>query len=246
MNPARYSRQILLPQIGRDGQEILHDSHALLLGVGGLGSAAALYLAAAGLGRLTLVDGDRVENSNLQRQIAHGEDGIGEFKARSAQQRILALKSEVQVAAITRRADAKALEGLIASADVVLDCSDNFPTRYAVNAACVAQQRPLVSGAAVRLEGQLAVFRPGRPDSPCYHCLYADDGSQGEACEDAGVLGPVVGVIGSLQATEAIKLLLGLDSAACGRLTLYDAACGSWRTLTIPPDPACPVCRKRV
>jgi molybdopterin-synthase adenylyltransferase len=236
----RYSRQMILPQVDTHGQQALRDSHVLVIGVGGLGSAAALYLAAAGVGRLTLVDRDRVELSNLQRQIAHRHGDIGRPKAESARDSLLALNPELAVTAVNSGLDATLLARLVGAADVVLDCSDNFPTRFALNRACVAARKPLVSGAAIRLEGQVAVFRPG---GPCYQCLYRDEsGEATESCEQAGVLGPLVGVIGSLQALEALKLLLGLGETLDGRLLLFDAARGSFRELKLKRDPACPTC----
>ncbi|HXG29946.1 MAG TPA: molybdopterin-synthase adenylyltransferase MoeB [Nevskiales bacterium] len=236
----RYARQMILPQVDTHGQQALRDSHALVIGVGGLGSAAALYLAAAGVGRLTLVDRDRVELSNLQRQIAHRHGDIGRPKAESARDSLLALNPEVAVTSVNSGLDAALLARLVSEADVVLDCSDNFPTRYALNRACVAARKPLVSGAAIRLEGQVAVFRPG---GPCYQCLYRDEpGEATESCEQAGVLGPLVGVIGSLQALEAVKLLLGLGETLDGRLLLFDAARSRFRELKLKRDPACPGC----
>jgi adenylyltransferase/sulfurtransferase len=238
----RYSRQMILPQVDTHGQQTLLDSQALVIGVGGLGSAAATYLAAAGVGRMTLVDRDRVELSNLQRQIAHRHQDIGRPKAESARDRLLALNPEIRIEAINSRLDETLLARLVGAADVVLDCSDNFPTRFALNRACVAARKPLVSGAAIRLEGQVAVFRPG---GPCYRCLFHDEaGATTESCEDAGVLGPLVGVIGSLQALETIKLLLGLGGTLDGRLLLFDATRAAFRELKLKRDPDCPTCSK--
>lgn len=239
---SRYSRHMVMPQVQVNGQELLLDSHVLVVGAGGLGSPAALYLAAAGVGQLTVADGDRVDLSNLQRQILHGEADVGRPKAESAAAALRALNSDVTVEPLARRVQQEQLAALARDADLVLDASDNFPTRFAVNRACIAARRPLISGAAIRLEGQLAVFRPGVGDSPCYRCLYGEQGQAGERCEDAGVLGPLVGVIGSLQALEAIKLLLGLDAGAVGRLTTFDAERGQWRSFRIPRDPECPAC----
>lgn len=236
----RYSRQMILPQVDTHGQQTLLDSHALVIGVGGLGSAAATYLAAAGVGRLTLVDRDRVELSNLQRQIAHRQQDIGRPKAESARDTLLALNPEIRIEAINSQLDEALLTSLVGAADIVLDCSDNFPTRFALNRACVAARKPLVSGAAIRLEGQVAVFRPG---GPCYQCLFRDEtGDATESCEQAGVLGPLVGVIGSLQALEAIKLLLGLGETLEGRLLLFDAERTGFRELKLKRDPRCPTC----
>ncbi|MGH8453647.1 MAG: HesA/MoeB/ThiF family protein [Nevskiales bacterium] len=239
----RYSRQMILPQVDTHGQQTLLDSQALVIGVGGLGSAAATYLAAAGVGQLTLVDRDRVELSNLQRQIAHRHQDIGRPKAESARDTLLALNPEVRVTAINSRLDETLLTKLVGAADVVLDCSDNFPTRFALNRACVTAHKPLVSGAAIRLEGQVAVFRPG---GPCYQCLFRDEaGEVSESCEQAGILGPLVGVIGSLQALEAIKLLLGLGETLEGRLLLFDAEHARFRELKLKRDPRCPTCSNR-
>lgn len=239
---SRYSRHMVMPQVQVNGQELLLDSHVLVIGAGGLGSAAALYLAAAGVGRLTIADGDRVDLSNLQRQILHREADVGRLKAESAADTLGAINTGVTVEPLAERLDEARLTALADGADVVVDASDNFPTRFAVNRACIAARRPLVSGAAIRLEGQLAVFEPGVGKSPCYRCLYAEEGEAGERCEDAGVLGPLVGVIGSLQALETIKLLLGLDRDTIGRLATFDAERGEWRRFKAPRDPACPDC----
>ncbi len=238
----RYSRQILLPQIGYEGQQKLLDGHALIIGAGGLGSPAALYLAAAGVGRLTLADHDVVELSNLQRQILHDSHSLGRAKADSARARLTALNPDVEVVALQQRLQADALHALVAQADVVLDASDNFATRFAINAACLATATPLVSGAAIRFEGQLSVFEPARADSPCYRCLYRDGEEAEQTCADNGVLAPVVGVIGSLQALEAIKLLSGSGDTLCGRLLLFDALRHEFRSIRLRRDPDCPVC----
>lgn len=234
-----------MPEIGVAGQEVLRDSHVLIVGAGGLGAPAALYLAAAGVGRLTLADSDALELSNLQRQILYRENDLGRPKALSAQQQLNALNPDVKVEAVSARIDAAALDPLVQAADIVLDGSDNFPTRYAVNAACVAARKPLISGAAIRLEGQLAVFTPGRGDSPCYACLYPPlppgDETQ-ERCEDSGILGPVAGVIGTLQATAALRLRLGIGASASGQLWLFDARGWSMRQVRIPRDPHCAIC----
>ncbi|WP_287029579.1 molybdopterin-synthase adenylyltransferase MoeB [Pseudomonas sp. UBA6310] len=238
----RYSRQILLKQIDVDGQLRLKQSRVLIVGLGGLGSPVALYLAAAGVGELHLADFDTVDLTNLQRQIAHDSVSIGRTKVDSAMARLHALNPEVRLLAHRTALDADCLADAVAAVDLVLDCSDNFGTREAVNAACVATSRPLVSGAAIRLEGQLSVFDPRQADSPCYHCLYGH-GSEAElTCSEAGVVGPLVGVVGSLQALEALKLLAGFGEPLVGRLLLIDAFGSRFRELRVRRDPECPVC----
>jgi adenylyltransferase/sulfurtransferase len=238
----RYSRQILLPQIGVEGQQQLLDARVLIIGAGGLGSAAALYLASAGIGHITIADHDHVELSNLQRQILHRHQDIGRPKVDSARDTLTRLNPDLQVTGLQARLDGAQLAALIEPVDLVVDGSDNFATRFAVNAACVQQRTPLVSGAAIRMEGQLAVFDSRRADSPCYRCLYKEGAEPDQTCTDNGVLAPVVGVIGSLQALEAIKVLLNLGETLCGRLLLFDALYSDWRSLTLRKDPACPVC----
>ncbi len=243
----RYSRHILLEEIGVAGQERLLAAHVVVIGAGGLGSPVALYLAAAGVGRLTICDCDTVELSNLQRQIAHGSAAIGRNKAESARLSALALNPEVMVRALPQRMDAAALRTLAAEADVVIDASDNFATRHAINAACVAQRKPLVSGAALRFDGQVAVFDLRRADSPCYHCLFPDSGGADETrCAENGVFAPLVGIIGATQAAEALKLLAGAGRSLHGRLLLLNALEMEWRTIRVPKDPACPVCASMV
>ena len=238
----RYSRQILLPQFGIEGQQALLDSHVLIVGAGGLGSPAALYLAAAGIGRISIADDDVVESSNLQRQILHREADIGRPKAESAHAHLRALNPRLRVEAITERLQGEALEARVRAADIVLDCCDNFATRFAINAACTRQGRPLVSGAAIRLEGQVTVFDLRKDDSPCYRCLYREEGEQEETCSENGVLGPLVGIIGSIQALEAIKLLAGMGETLAGRLLVLDGLHLEWRELKLRKDPECPVC----
>jgi molybdopterin/thiamine biosynthesis adenylyltransferase len=238
----RFSRQIMLPQIDVRGQERLRDSRALVVGAGGLGSPAALYLAAAGVGCLSIADPDAVELSNLQRQILHGNADLGRPKVESARDSLLAINPAVQVMTLHARLAGADLARAVTEADVVLDCSDNFSTRFAVNAACVGARTPLVSAAAVRFEGQIAVFDPRDAHSPCYACLYRDGETADETCADNGILAPVVGVFGTLQALEAIKLLLSLGTSLAGRLVIFDALAHDWRTLRLPRDPACPVC----
>ncbi|TDR80354.1 adenylyltransferase/sulfurtransferase [Paludibacterium purpuratum] len=238
----RYSRHILLPQIDVTGQRRVSAGRALVVGAGGLGSPVALYLASAGVGLITVADDDTVELSNLQRQIAHDMASLGQAKAQSAQARMLGLNPDIQVTALCRRLGPDDLLQQVAAHDVVLDCSDNFATRHAINRAAVAAQVPLVSGAAVRFDGQLAVFDSRQADSPCYHCLFPEDGPATDGpCATFGVLAPLVGVIGSLQAVEAIKLLAGIASPL-GRLTVYDALEGGFRQFKVPRDPDCPVC----
>jgi molybdopterin/thiamine biosynthesis adenylyltransferase len=242
----RYSRQILLPQIGVAGQQQLLDARVLIIGAGGLGSAAALYLASAGVGHITIADHDKVELSNLQRQILHRHQDIGRPKVDSARDTLTRLNPDLQVTGLPVRLDGEQLAALIGPLDLVIDGSDNFATRFAVNAACVQQHTPLVSGAAIRMEGQLAVFDSRRADSPCYRCLYKEGEEPDQTCTDNGVLAPVVGVIGSLQALEAIKVLLNLGETLCGRLLLFDALYSEWRSVKLSRDPACPVCGVRV
>jgi adenylyltransferase/sulfurtransferase len=238
----RYSRQIMLAQIGIEGQQKLLEAHAVVIGLGGLGSPAAMYLAAAGVGRLTLVDFDAVDLSNLQRQIAHRSADIGRPKVESARDTLLALNPQIRVDTLQQRLDEAQMARLFAAADVVIDGSDNFATRFAVNAACVARHTPLVSGAAIRMEGQVGVFLPENPDSPCYRCLFHEDEEPDQRCSDTGVLSPVVGIIGSLQATEAIKVITGSGTPLVGRWLLLDALTMQWREIRLRKDPECPVC----
>ncbi|VVM73124.1 Molybdopterin-synthase adenylyltransferase [Pseudomonas fluorescens] len=241
----RYSRQVLLAQVDIDGQLRLKQSKALVVGVGGLGSPVALYLAAAGVGELHLADFDTVDLTNLQRQIIHDTDSVGMGKVDSAIRRLQAINPEIQLVAHRLALDKDSLAAAVSAVDVVLDCSDNFTTREAVNAACVAAARPLVSGAAIRLEGQLSVFDTRRDTSPCYHCLYGH-GSEAElTCSEAGVIGPLVGLVGSLQALEALKLLAEFGEPLVGRLLLIDALTTRMRELRVKRDPACAVCAQR-
>ncbi|MEX5343548.1 molybdopterin-synthase adenylyltransferase MoeB [Pseudomonas sp. I2] len=241
----RYSRQILLAQVDIDGQLRLKQGKALVVGLGGLGSPVALYLATAGVGELHLADFDTVDLTNLQRQIIHDSASVGMSKVDSALQRLQAINPEVRLVAHRQALDEDSLAAAVAAVDLVLDCSDNFATREAVNAACVGVGKPLVSGAAIRLEGQLSVFDPRRDDSPCYHCLYGH-GSEAElTCSEAGVLGPLVGLVGSLQALEALKLLAGFGEPLVGRLLLIDALGTRMRELRVKRDPACTVCGGR-
>lgn len=237
----RYSRHIMLPDLDLEGQDKLLAAKVLIVGAGGLGSPVAMYLAAAGVGHLILVDFDAVDLSNLQRQIAHTTARIGVNKAISAAQTLRELNPDVQVTCIEQPLDAAALAERVRSMDVVVDCTDNFRTRFAINAACVAAKIPLVSGAAIRLEGQLAVFDARSETSPCYRCLYEED-SDDLTCAANGVLAPLVGVIGSLQAVETIKLIAGVGSSVTGRLLIFDARHSQWREWKLSKDPHCPVC----
>lgn len=239
----RYSRQIMLPDVDLDGQDKLLAAHVLIIGLGGLGSPVAMYLAAAGVGHLTLLDFDAVDLTNLQRQIVHTTARIGMNKAASAAQGLRELNPDVRVDTIEQLLDADALLAQVKLASLVIDCTDNFQTRFAINAACVAAKVPLVSGAAIRLEGQVAVFDARVETSPCYRCLYEED-SDDLTCAANGVLAPLVGVIGSMQALEAIKLICGFGTGLAGRLLLLDARHSQWRELKLPKDPCCPLCSK--
>ena len=238
----RYSRQIMLPQIDVEGQQKLGNAHVLIIGIGGLGSPAAIYLTAAGIGTLTLVDFDDVELTNLQRQIVHHHQDIGKTKVDSAQKNLASINPEVRINPVASRADQTLLEQLVQQADVVIDASDNYETRFAINKACVHHRIPLVSGAAIRFEGQLSVFNSAVDGSPCYHCLYPVSGDNEETCSENGILAPVVGIIGSMQALEAIKIICDIGDVLIGRLLLFDALSMSWRSMRLQPDPACPVC----
>ena len=242
----RYSRHILLDEVGVEGQQRWLDAHALVIGAGGLGSPVALYLAASGVGHITVVDHDHVDLTNLQRQIAHTTARVGQAKALSAAMAMQALNPDVQVHALTERADAALLNRLVAQSQVVIDCCDNFQTRQAVNAACVLHRVPLVSGAVIRWDGQVTVFDPRQSDSPCYACVFAPDHPPPEVqCATMGVLAPLVGVIGSLQAAEAIKLLAGLGTSLAGRLQMMDGRDLSWTEMRLQRQPDCPVCKSR-
>lgn len=242
----RYSRHILLNEIGVEGQERIRQGRVLIIGAGGLGSPAALYLAAAGVGTLTLADGDTVDLTNLQRQILHREDRVGLAKAESGRQTLAALNPDVRLRPIAQRLQGDALDAEVARADVVLDCCDNFATRHDVNRACVAAGVPLVSGAAVRFDGQLSVFDPRQEASPCYHCLFPEGEDVEEVrCAVMGVFAPLTGIIGTLQAAEALKLLAGCGEPLVGKLQLFDGLTSQWRTVRVPRDSDCPVCGQR-
>ncbi|MDQ5903320.1 MAG: molybdopterin-synthase adenylyltransferase [Pseudomonadota bacterium] len=239
----RYSRHLLLNEIGVEGQERILAARALVIGAGGLGSPAALYLASAGIGHLILADGDTVDLTNLQRQILHTQQRVGELKALSGRTALAEVNPEVQVEAITRRLVGDDLEAAVASADVVLDCCDNFATRHAVNRACVRLRKPLVSGAAIRFDGQLSVFDPRRDNSPCYHCLFPEGEDAEEIrCAVMGVFAPLTGIIGAMQAAEALKLVAECGEPAVGRLLLLDGLSMEWRSVKFGRDPGCAVC----
>ena len=242
----RYSRHILLDELGIEGQQRLLAAHALVIGAGGLGSPVALYLATAGVGTVTVVDGDTVDLTNLQRQIAHNLSRVGAPKASSAAQTMHAINPDVRVHALHERADAARLDALVAAADVVIDCSDNFATRHAVNAACVAHGKPLVSGAAIGFDGQLSVYDTRDASKPCYACLFPPDAVFEEVrCATMGVFAPLVGIVGSMQAAEALKLLTGVGSSLAGRLQMLDARTMEWTEIAMARTPDCPVCAQR-
>jgi len=239
----RYSRHILLPQIGIEGQEKLLAAKALIVGAGGLGSPAAYYLASAGVGTLVLADGDTVDLTNLQRQILHRVDSVGRPKAESGRDTLAGINPECRVETIVARLDGASLDAAVSRADVVLDCSDNFATRHAINRACVKFRKPLVPGAAIRFDGQVAVFDSCRADAPCYHCLFPEaEDAEEVRCATMGVFAPLTGIIGTVQAAEALKLLIGCGESLAGRLLLLDGLAMEWRQITVPRDPLCPVC----
>lgn len=242
----RYSRHILLPQIGIEGQQRIVAARALVIGAGGLGSPAALYLATAGVGTITIVDGDVVDLTNLQRQILHTHDSVGRAKAASARATVARYNPEVKVVALQERAEGSRLEDLVAQADVVLDCCDNFATRHAVNRACVNLQKPLVSGAAIRFDGQVSVFDLRDAAAPCYHCLFPEGQEVEELrCAVTGVFAPITGIIGAVQAAEALKVLAGAGATLNGRLLLLDGLSMEWRSINVKKDAACAVCGAR-
>lgn len=238
----RYSRQIMLPEVEIDGQEAWLNARVLILGVGGLGSPVSMYLAAAGVGELVLVDDDEVDLSNLQRQIVHTTQRIGEPKVTSAQATLSALNPDTKFTAIDRRLTDEELEKLVSEVDLVVDCTDNFTTRFAVNRACVIHKKPLVSGAAIRMEGQIAVFDSRQDAAPCYQCLYKQGDDENLTCSESGVLAPLVGIVGSVQAMEALKVLAGIGEPLVGKLLLLDGRTMEWRSLKLRKDKACPIC----
>jgi len=239
----RYARHMRLPQIGETGQQAIIDASALIIGVGGLGSPAAMYLAAAGIGKLVLSDYDIVESSNLQRQIIHRNDAVGKDKVESGRQTIEALNPECRVEVVSYQLESDELRRMVDSVDIVLDCSDNYPTRFDINRACVETATPLVTGAAIRLEGQIMNYQPAA-NSACYQCLYTHAYGAEESCELEGVLGPVVGVIGTMQALQTLLILAGQGEALENRLLLFDAYAMEWQGVKLPKNPDCPVCGK--
>jgi adenylyltransferase/sulfurtransferase len=241
----RYSRHILLDEIGVEGQERLRAAHALIVGAGGLGCPAALYLAASGVGRLTLADPDKVDLTNLQRQILYRTDSVGSVKVEAAAAALSALNPDVTLVPLQKKIGEQELKAILQDVDIVLDCSDNFATRHALNRACVAHRKPLVSGAAIRFDAQVTVFDLRKKEAPCYACLYAEDGEVEEVqCSQLGVFAPMTGVVGALQAMEAVKLLSGAGEPLAGRLLLLDAKRAEWRTVRVRKDPACAVCAR--
>jgi molybdopterin-synthase adenylyltransferase len=242
----RYSRHILLDELGIEGQQRLLASHALIIGAGGLGSPVALYLGTAGVGRLTIVDHDTVDVTNLQRQIAHNLARVGQPKATSARDTIAAINPDVRVTPLVERADAARLDALVRDADVVIDCSDNFKTRHAVNAACVTHRKPLVSGAAIGFDGQVSVYDTRDAAAPCYACLFPAEATFEEVqCATMGVFAPLVGIIGSVQAAEALKLLTGVGTSLAGRLQMLDARSMEWTEIRMQRSAGCAVCAGR-
>ncbi|MDP1653917.1 MAG: molybdopterin-synthase adenylyltransferase MoeB [Rhodocyclaceae bacterium] len=242
----RYSRHILLPQVGIEGQEKLGAARALILGAGGLGSPAALYLASAGIGTLALADGDTVDLTNLQRQILHRTAAVGRPKVLSGAATLAEINPQCRVIPLQERLAGARLDEEVAAADIVLDCSDNFATRHAVNRACVRYRKPLVSGAAICFDGQVAVFDTRQNDAPCYHCLFPEaDDVEEVRCAVMGVFAPITGIVGAVQAAEALKLVIGCGEPLAGRLLLLDGLAMEWRSIAVPRDPACPVCQNR-
>jgi len=238
----RYSRQIMLPQMDVAGQQKLIDATVLIVGMGGLGCPAAMYLAAAGVGHLIIADDDLVELTNLQRQVAHSQSMIGEPKVVSAQQTLLGLNPDLKITALQKRLEGSELSEAVARADLIVDACDNFTTRFAINSACIEHGKPLVSGAAIRMEGQVAVFDSRNPTSPCYQCLYSQGDDENASCSENGVMAPLVGIIGAVQAMEAIKLLTGIGESLTGRLLLLDASTLQWREMRLPRDSNCGAC----
>lgn len=239
----RYSRHILLDALGIEGQERILGTHAVIVGAGGLGSPAALYLAAAGIGKLTLVDDDDVDFTNLQRQILHTQERVGQAKVASGKTALAAINPEIEIIPLQQRLSGDVLDKLVRNADLILDCTDNFATRHAINRACVRHRKPLVSGAAIRFDGQISVYDLRQPDAPCYHCLFPEGEDVEEVrCAIMGVFAPLTGIIGTMQAAEALKLAAGIGEPLSGRLLLLDALSMEWRTVRFRKDPECVVC----
>ena len=237
----RFSRQIMLPEMDVAGQQSLMNSSVLIVGMGGLGCPASMYLAAAGVGHIMIADDDVVDVTNLQRQIAHSHSKLGEPKVKSAKSVLLGLNKDIEVTIVQERLEGVLLDNVVRSVDVVVDCCDNFSTRFAVNSSCLRHSKPLVSGAAIRMEGQVAVFDSRDSNSPCYQCLYSN-GDQDETCSTNGIMSPVVGIIGSVQAMEAIKIISNLGKTLTGRLMLLDAFRSQWREMRLLKDPSCEAC----
>ena len=238
----RYSRQIMLPQMDVAGQQKLIDATVLIVGMGGLGCPAAMYLAAAGVGHLIIADDDLVELTNLQRQVAYSQSMIGEPKVVSAQQTLLGLNPDLKITALQKRLEGSELGEAVGQADLIVDACDNFTTRFAINSACIEHGKPLVSGAAIRMEGQVTVFDSRNPTSPCYQCLYSQGDDENASCSENGVMAPLVGIIGAVQAMEAVKLLTGIGESLTGRLLLLDASTLQWREMRLPRDSSCGAC----
>ena len=242
----RYSRHILLPEVDIEGQERIRAARVLMVGAGGLGSPAGFYLAAAGVGTLAIADGDTVDLTNLQRQILHDADAIGHPKVESARRTLARINPQTRVIALAERLEGARLDEEIAAADIVLDCSDNFPTRHAINRSCVRLRKPLVSGAGVRFDGQVSVFDPRRADSPCYECVFPEDATPEEMrCAVMGVFAPLTGIVGTIPAGEALKVIAGIGESLTGRLLIIDALGAQFRTVRLRPDPSCRVCGSR-
>lgn len=242
----RYNRQIMLPQIDIAGQQILLNAHVMIVGLGGLGSPAAMYLASAGVGHISLVDFDHVDLSNLQRQIVHSNHDIGRAKVESAHARLHALNPDISITCLAEKMTAETLKENLDTVNVILDCSDNFETRYMLNSLAFEKGIPLVSGAAIGLSAQISVFDFRQTSSPCYRCLYPLGNEVNLSCSENGILGPIVGIIGSFQALETIKLLIGFGETLTGRLLVFDGSSGEWRTLTLKRDDECPTCSLKI
>lgn len=241
----RYSRQIMLPEMDVAGQQKLVDATVLVVGMGGLGCPAAMYLAAAGVGHLIIADDDTVELTNLQRQIAHSQNNLGDSKVNSVSETLRGLNPEVKITALNQRLIGQELDDAVTQADVVVDACDNFTTRFAINRCCISNRKPLVSGAAIRMEGQVAVFDSNDADSPCYQCLYSEGDDEDASCSTNGVMAPLVGIIGSVQAMETIKVITGIGNTLVGRLLLLDATTMEWREMKLPRDKNCAACSNR-